>query len=290
MAACSRSRAVSSPNTATKASPSQPSQTKLPPHDPLSTGAGRGKPSSQPPQSQPSRPPTPANRQATHTQILSPNSERSETASHDQTASRSSARCRSEGTDPELLRLYRKRQVPTRRRRLRAILERAVTQGSPRRRPQTSPSPHSPDPSPRTRPRRDHPTRCGPRAAAHAGALGGASPSQKMLCRTHRAGAVPPGLSSGSELVAPLCPEGGHRAGVPSGSIVDRGGSMIQQGQVFKLQARCADGSSCGPTGIALQAATRRGCRWAGSAARLRRRGRFRTSWPDSSPIAVRRR
>jgi AcrR family transcriptional regulator len=33
------------------------------------------------------------------------------------------------GTDPELLRLYRKRLVTPRRRRLRAILERAVTQG-----------------------------------------------------------------------------------------------------------------------------------------------------------------
>jgi integrase len=67
---------------------------------------------------------------------------------------------------------------------------------------------------------------------------------------------------------------------------------VIQQGQVFKLKATCADGSRCGPTGIALRAAVRRGCRWAGSAAGLRRRGRFGTGWlarllPDRRAAAL---
>src|SRR6266508_978242 len=39
-------------------------------------------------------------------------------------------------------------------------------------------------------------------------------------------------------------------------------------------------GSLCGLTGIALRAAGRRDCRWAGSAAGLRRSGRFRTPGP----------
>jgi hypothetical protein len=55
---------------------------------------------------------------------------------------------------------------------------------------------------------------------------------------------------------------------------------VIQQGQVFKLKARCADGSRCGPTGIASQAAVRRDCRWAGSAGELRRRGAERPPPP----------
>jgi hypothetical protein len=42
---------------------------------------------------------------------------------------------------------------------------------------------------------------------------------------------------------------------------------VIQQGQVFKLKGGPRMGSRCGLTGIASQAAARRGCRWPGSAA-----------------------
>ena len=73
--------------------------------------------------------------------------------------------------------------------------------------------------------------------------------------------------------------DGGRRqAGALS---IEEGSAVIQQGQVFKLQASCADGEPLRAYRYRVAGAVRRGCRWAGSAARLRRRGRSRSSLAD---------
>ena len=70
---------------------------------------------------------------------------------------------------------------------------------------------------------------------------------------------------------------------------IEEGSAVIQQGQVFRLQAGVRGGEPMWAFRYRVAGAVRRGCRWAGSAARLRRRGRSRSSWAGSCPMAVRR-
>src|SRR5439155_26614175 len=67
---------------------------------------------------------------------------------------------------------------------------------------------------------------------------------------------------------------GGQRGLIPRSRCRSRRLEMIQQGKVFKLTAKGADGEPCGRIGIGLRDAAREGRRWADSRAGRRRRRR----------------
>jgi hypothetical protein len=63
---------------------------------------------------------------------------------------------------------------------------------------------------------------------------------------------------------------------------------MIQQGQVFKLKARCADGEPLWAYRYRVAGRGSARLQVGGFGTRARRRGRFKTSWPGSCPAVVR--
>jgi hypothetical protein len=65
---------------------------------------------------------------------------------------------------------------------------------------------------------------------------------------------------------------------------------VTQQGQVFKLKARCGDWEPLSAYRYRVAGRGSARLQVGGFSSRLRRRGRFRTSWPGSCLAAVRRR